>query len=262
MAFFPREHGAYGQLLFPLITALGVAGVSPAALLVALAAVAGFVAHEPLLVLAGGRGVRAVRERRAPAVRWLAIWGALACVAGIAAFWMVPARIRWSFLLPLVPATLLALTFFTKSEKTARGEVAAALAFALLATPVCLASGAPARDALGVGLAFAAVFVSATLSVRVIVLNVRGGGQPGAVRAMQRLVLVVSAVTVAALGWAAAGGLLPWVTLVAAAPGLAVGGVLVVAIPPPARLRAVGWTLVAASAAAALILIAGLRLLP
>ena len=47
----PREHGAYGQLAFPLVTALVIAGVTLSGVLIAVAAIAGFLAHEPLLVL-------------------------------------------------------------------------------------------------------------------------------------------------------------------------------------------------------------------
>ncbi len=53
MAFLPKEHGAYGQLAFPLVTALAVSGTSVPAGLIALAVVACFLAHEPLLVLLG-----------------------------------------------------------------------------------------------------------------------------------------------------------------------------------------------------------------
>jgi len=51
VGMFPKEHGAYGQLLFPLATSLLVAGVTGAALLTAVAACAAFLSHEPLLVL-------------------------------------------------------------------------------------------------------------------------------------------------------------------------------------------------------------------
>jgi hypothetical protein len=54
-------------------------------------------------------------------------------------------------------------------------------------------------------------------------------------------------------------GLLPWVLLLAIAPGVATAAILAVHPPPPTRLRAVGWTLVATSAAAAMILIVALR---
>jgi Cu/Ag efflux pump CusA len=43
----PKEHGAYGQIAFPLATAFAVAGVSAAGLFLCITAVAGFLAHEP-----------------------------------------------------------------------------------------------------------------------------------------------------------------------------------------------------------------------
>ena len=49
----PREHGAYGQIAFPTLTAFLVSDVSVAGLLIAAAVVAGFLAHEPAAVLLG-----------------------------------------------------------------------------------------------------------------------------------------------------------------------------------------------------------------
>ena len=57
-SLLPKEHGAYGQIAFPLATAFVVAGVSTAGLLLAAAVVAGFLAHEPAAVLLGLRGAR------------------------------------------------------------------------------------------------------------------------------------------------------------------------------------------------------------
>jgi len=37
--YLPREHGAYGQMAFPLVTAFGVAGVSAGGLLMATAVI-------------------------------------------------------------------------------------------------------------------------------------------------------------------------------------------------------------------------------
>ena len=68
----PREHGAYGQLSLPLVTALSVAGPSIAGLLVAVSAVAAFVAHEPASVLLGLRGARVRQELGRTATQWLA----------------------------------------------------------------------------------------------------------------------------------------------------------------------------------------------
>src|SRR4051812_49522750 len=66
----PREHGAYGQLLFPLVTALAVGRPRVVAWLLAASAVGAFLAHEPLLVLLGQRGARAARAQRGQAAIW------------------------------------------------------------------------------------------------------------------------------------------------------------------------------------------------
>lgn len=62
MSLWPKEHGAYGQAAFPLLAAFGVAGPSPAGVLLAVAVAAGFLAHEPAVILLGRRGPRARRE--------------------------------------------------------------------------------------------------------------------------------------------------------------------------------------------------------
>src|SRR5688572_29450477 len=71
MSLFPKEHGAYGQITVPLITAFLAAGVSTTGLLIATSMLAGFLAHEPALVLIGARGARAKRDLRQRAIRWL-----------------------------------------------------------------------------------------------------------------------------------------------------------------------------------------------
>jgi hypothetical protein len=258
MSLLPREHGAYGQLVFPLVTSFAVAGVTTPALLLGLAAVAGFLAHEPLLVLLGRRGPRARHNEWLRAGVWLTICGATTVGAGGAALWSMPAGARWSLLLPLLPTAFLAVALSAQREKSPPGEVAVALALSLVAVPACLAAGASTRIALSVAVVFALVFVTGTLSVRVVVLKVRGGGNPFAVRATRLIVFILAAG--AAVGLVAAGSrtLLPWTALIAATPGLLAAVALAARAPSPARLRAVGWTLVSTTAAAALILIVGL----
>src|SRR5512138_1977206 len=82
VVLFPREHGAYGQLTFPLVTSLAVAGVSAPALLLALSVIAGFLAHEPLLVVLGRRGARAQRQQHRIASIGLIVTGGVALVCG------------------------------------------------------------------------------------------------------------------------------------------------------------------------------------
>jgi hypothetical protein len=257
---WPKEHGAYGQFVFPLVTAFVVAGVSPAAILTSVAAAAGFLAHEPLLVVLGRRGLRAKRDEALRARRWLVFWGAVAVAAGFAGLWLTPAGTQWSFILPLVPSAVVAVSLFVGREKSTIGEIAVALAFSSVAIPVCLSSGAPLPTALAIGVVFAAVFTAGTLCVRAVVLNVRGGGDPHAVRATRVVLLVLSVAFASALALGVVLAAWPSATLIAVVPGLALSLGLAARPPAPTRLRAVGWALVCVSAAAAAILIVGLRM--
>jgi len=258
VSLFPKEHGAYGQLAFPLVTSLAVAGVTTPALLIALAAVSGFLLHEPLVVLLGRRGARAKRLQRHRAAVWLGMTMATTIGAGLATVWSLAPEIRWSLVLPLVPALFAGVAIAAKFEKSSIGEVAVALMFSFVAVPMCLAAGAPTGTALAVGIAFGLVFVAGTLAVRVMVIAVRGGATPRAARPLRMAILMLTSVASLALVAAASRTLLPWTTLLAAAPGLAGASWLAIFPPSPARLRMVGWTLVTVSAGAALILIVGL----
>jgi hypothetical protein len=257
MTFLPREHGAYGQLAFPLLTAYVVAGVTVPALLVGASAIAAFLAHEPLLVVAGRRGPRARREAGAPALRWLVATGGIAVVAGVAALLLASPAARPWFLLPLAPALVVAIAVALDREKSAAGELGVALAFSSLAVAVCVAAGATPRMGLAVALAFAAVFVVATLSVRSVIVAVRGGGDPTRAVLLRAAAVSVAAVALGALGVAAARGVLPWAAFLAPLPGV-LASVLVPWFSQPARrLRTVGWVLIAACFTASAILIVG-----
>jgi hypothetical protein len=256
---WPKEHGAYGQLAFPLATAFAVAGITWPAFLTGAAAVASFLAYEPWLVLVGRRGPRASRDQDARATAWLAVSGTAAMTAGAVAVWLSPPDTRWAFVLPALPAALFGLALAREQEKSVMGEIAAAAALSMVAAPTALAAGASFDVAVAIGGAFALVSVASTLGVRVVVLRVRGGGDHAAVRLTRWLFVIVSACVTVGLTAAAASSMLPWVTLSASAPGVAVAALLVFRPPPPTRLRTVGWTLVSTSALAALMLIAGLR---
>jgi YwiC-like protein len=252
---FPREHGAYGQLAFPLLTSFAVAGLSTPSLVIATSAIAGFLAHEPVLVLLGRRGARAQRHQHRLAIIALAVEGTIGAAAGVSAIVFASREIRWALLLPLAPAALLAIAIAIEHEKRALGEVAAAVTFSSVAVPIALAAGASLRVAFSIGVAFAAIFVTATLAVRVVILRVRGGGKPRAERNTRITVWIVSAALLASIAWASARHLTSWAAMAAAAPGV-LGAVWLSMRPPsPAYLRTVGWTLIATSALAALILI-------
>lgn len=257
-ALLPKEHGAYGQMIMPIATSIAVAGASPLTALLTAATAAAFLAHEPLLVLLGRRGGRATRELGPAARAWLAITLAAAGASGIWAALALPPGIRWSLAVPLVPAAIFIAALLRGREKRALAEIAVAAAFAGVALPLCVASGAPARAGTTVALAFAATFITATLAVRSIILATRGGGDPAAARRLRAATMAVSCTAAGTLAAAAAAGWLPWTTLVASGPGLAAATYLALAPPPPTRLRRVGWTLVAVSVSASIILVLGL----
>ena len=262
MSFFPKEHGAYGQMIFPLVTAMLVSGVSAGSLFFAIAVVAGFVVHEPLLVLLGFRGPRARREQGRAALFWVAGLIAVLVLAGVTALaWMQPAQ-RIYVVFPLIPALYLFVAAATGKGKSVAAEVAVAIAFSLVAIPLCLLGGPSVAAGVIVAMAFVTDFVLATLAVRVVIAKVRGGGDPRKVASMRAWVYGLAMAIAAAAAALASGGLLPWLPMIALVPGVATALWIAAFPPPPAKLRAVGWTLVTTSAIVALLLIFTLRAAP
>lgn len=255
---FPREHGAYGQIALPLATVLWAGSLTAPALALSLAVVMGFLAHEPLMVLGGARGARARRDEGRRAAIWLTATGAIGVGAAAAGVRSMPEAARWFLLVPLLPAILLAAASALGQEKSVTGEVAAALAFAGSAVPVGMAAGLPAASAVSVGAVFGSIFVGATLGVRGVILTVRAGGRPRAASATRLATVLFSIAAAGALLAGSVRGPLATATTAAAAPGLIAALALAAAPPSPTRLRTVGWTLVATSVSAAIILIAGL----
>lgn len=252
-ALLPKEHGAYGQMAFPLVTALGVAGVTPAAMLAAVAIVAGFLAHEPALVLLGLRGPRARRELGPAALPWLALLGAITTVGGISALLLTPSACRWTFALPLAPSLLVMAAIAKREEKSGHAEIAVALTFALAAVPLCVAGGGTLRQAAAIAVPFALIFVAGTLAVRTLILRVRGGGNPGAMRATRAAALIFIVCGVAATAMAIRSGWIPSSALVAAGPGLVLAAAVALTSPSPKHLKTIGWLLVGASTIAAIV---------
>lgn len=256
IVLLPKEHGAYGQLTVPLITAFSAAGVSTGGLLLAAGAVAAFVAHEPGAILLGLRGPRARREDGGAAMRWLACCVTVTVVAGVMSLLTIERDVRWSIAVPLAPAALLGIATIRGREKSWQGELSAALAFSGLAVPISMAGGASLKAAAEVAIPFALLFVTSTLAVRTVILRVRGGGDARAAIGTWRSTCGVTAVGAVCLAWMVAVGVLPVSTLVAAAPGLVTALVIAAGPPQPTRLRAIGWTLVAVSVLTAVIVVA------
>ena len=255
MSLWPKEHGAYGQVAFPLITAFAVAGLTVGGVLTAAAVLAGFIAHEPAAVLLGLRGPRARRALRRPATALLTACSVAGGIAGIGAVWAMDPRARASMAVLAVPALLLVFTMLRNQEKSWRGETAAVVAFATAAVPVTMAADATLQTALAVAIPFALLFVTSTLAVRVVILRVRGGGDPHAAAATRLATIAVTAAGAAGLALVSTAGFLSSSVLMAAAPGLLTAGTIAVHPPSPKSLRRVGWTLVAVSVVTALLIV-------
>ena len=256
--WLPKEHGAYGQVAFPLLTAFGVAGVSTGGLLLSVAVIAAFLAHEPAAIMLGLRGAGARRELGASAIQWLSGCLVIGIAAGVAGIVDLDPAARRALAIPAIPAVLLILAMIRGREKSWYGETAAALAFAGVSAPVTMPAGASITVALAVAIPFALLFTATTLAVRVVILRVRGGGDARATAAtkIRRATLVVSAVATVVIGAVTVAGWLAASVLMASAPGLVTAAIVAARPPAPARLRSLGWTLVAISTLTAMIVVA------
>jgi hypothetical protein len=163
---------------------------------------------------------------------------------------------RRALAIPSIPAIVLILAMIQGREKSWYGEAAAALAFAGVAVPVTMAAHAPIDVALAVAIPFALLFTTTTLAVRVVILRVRGGGDPRAMEATRRAGFVISATATALLGAMSIVGWLPSSILIASAPGLITATIVAARPPAPTRLRTLGWTLVGISTLTAAIVVA------
>ena len=247
----PKEHGAYGQLLFPVVTALLVARPGAAAFAIAAAAVAAFLSHESLLVLLGQRGPRAARELGAAARRWFAACAGAAAILGVAGIWLATPTARAALLIPIALAAVLGVWIARRQEHTTSGEILSAVSLSSLALPIALAAGASRTAALTCALVFAIAFIVATVSVRAVILWARKAAGVGT-RAVAAL---VAAGGVAALAALARAGMTSSAGAWAALPVCGVGFVLAIAAPSPRHLRTIGWVLVGATALTAATLI-------
>lgn len=253
------------MLAFPVASGLVVGGMSVAGLAFALLAVAGFLAHEAVLVVMGRRGERVRSSADAAARTRLAVLGAVAVVSGV--LFVVTAQgsaLAWAVPAALLGTSVMALVLAGRT-KSITGELLVAAAFASVHAPVAAAGhGAPpgstepeaAMLALGAGASFALIpmlvwaasFALATLAVHALKARFQrrkqGGESPG-----KRVVVASPATALIALALAAAA--VAAGHPLAAAPAALVPKallVLVVAVLDvhPRHLKRVGWSLVAA----------------
>ncbi len=248
----PREHGAYAQLGFPLLTGLIYSHGRPGGVGFAIAAVALFLAHEPLAVLAGVRGKRLQEQLGGAARRRVLALGGAAALGLAAAIGLAPSRAWLAAILPGGLALLLVPALGTRKLKSLPAETVVAAVFATSLLPVAL-TGPTTWLTAGVAAAvwFAAV-LPAIFAVHAIKVAFKG-------KAEGRWTLVAAPLSagLAALAAVTAALILPtWARdFLAVIPPAA--AVLVVSWirPHPKHLKRVGWAVVMADAAALVILL-------
>ncbi len=241
----PREHGAYAEVLFPLLTVFCLGQATLASFALSLAVVAGFLAHEPLQVLLGARGGVVQRELRGRA----RVQGALLLMLSIAgaAFGLYRAEPR---VLTAAAALLPALALVTGltvagREKSLLGELIVALLFAFAAVPVALAAELSLRSALCSALAWSAVFIVGTATVHAVIARKKRGSLAPSFAVVGLGLAITSGALFSLVSGAGA-----W--LLAAVPMSFVAIVALLLGVPPRRLRALGWAMVLAHVGAAL----------
>lgn len=246
-SLWPKEHGAYAMLAFPLVSSLWVLGASAAALLLAGAVVAGFFAHEPLLILLGRRGPRALRQLGDRARPRLVLFSVVAVSAAACSLWLAPHV--WSA--AMIPASLSVVVVAAVAlgrEKTIPGELAVAGAFSGACLPLGAAAGAPLHASAALAVVWLSTFALEAVAVKGTLARLKGGGT-GA-----RAAAILGSLAVAALGlsplWA---GTPSWCH--ALLPGAVASLGLCSMQVHPKRLRVVGWTLVGTDVATLLVLL-------
>lgn len=245
----PREHGAYAQLAFPLLSGLILGWPTVQAIGFALAAIGLFLAYEPLVVLLGVRGVRIQREEERTARRQLGVLVPMAALIGAGALIVSTDETRW---LALIPASFCAAVIPlvpARRVKTLAGETAVAAALASMHLPVASAGGASGLRLWGPAVVWFAGFFVATLSVHAIKARQKQREGWIGTAAMLSSITGVIAATALIVG-------VPSLRLLGIALALPVMAVLAVnaARVSAHALKRVGWTLVATDTATLVLL--------
>ncbi len=239
----PKEHGAYAILAIPIATALLIAGFTVVGVCVAVAAVAGFLAHEPLLVAWGHRGRRALSS--APSVnRRLAALLTLTLLGGTSAVALGSAEVRLALGLCLAMALVGFALAAGGMHRTMGGQLWGVGSLSVACIPILLAGGMESRFALEVWIAWWLGFTATTIGVRGVI-----AAQKRQPRLFHLSVLTaVSTAVVLPVGFQE-------YSLLVTLPMIAMSWYLL-CFPPPAKyLRRVGWTLVGGTLASALLVL-------
>lgn len=234
----PKEHGAYAELGFPLLTVLllGVPGLGTVAL--SLAVVCLFLMHEPALVLLGHRGTRLQREAGGLAMRLVSALALAGLGFGCAGLWLSPWSALWGALVPIAFVIALLPMTATRREKTLPGELLAAAALVAGSVPVALSASITVPATATVSIVWGVTFALGTLAVRLTVMSAKA-----ATASLRTVTLLLTLGTVLAAVWLSTLPEPPSRAALAVLPGAILALALTLFRIPPRRLRIVGWSI-------------------
>ncbi|MBB3208211.1 hypothetical protein FHS27_004038 [Rhodopirellula rubra] len=235
----PKEHGAYAILGIPMVTALVIAGPSVPGWCVVGASIAGFLAHEPLLVAAGHRGQRAKRATPAARGQLVALLG-IATACGLIALFTGSNAVR----LALAACALMAVSSFALGlngqHRTLAGQMWGVVGLSIPCVPILLAGGVVPVHAFAVWSTWLIGFGATTMAVRGVI-----AAQKRRSKILHWSCLIAFSLltgVLIAVGHSLAITVVPMLVM----------SVYLLLYPPPARhLKRVGWTLVGGTVASA-----------
>ncbi len=259
----PREHGAYAELLFPIAAVFLGGSPTTSTWLLAIGAIAFFLANEPLLVLFGQRGNRMQREESDRAKRALLVFLLVAFCAGVGGLLLAPVAVQYAAGVPLLLGGGLIMLAMQGLERSMVGEVLAAAALSSIAIPLGLSSGLGLAPTLAVALIWLVTSLLGTAAVRLTVARTKAKSDEALARTrFKRLLLILLCLAVIVVGVAAPYGSRMGLWVLAAAVPVAVVVLTMAILQPTARrLRLMGWTLVAANLCSLIAVVTTLKII-
>lgn len=232
---YPKEHGAYAILGIPLAAALVIGGTSAVAVLTAVAAIAGFVAHEPLMVSLGRRGHRAQVATPHAKRRLTALALVAAGSGGLAFYWASP-EVRLALVVCLLFAGLGCGMSIANRHRTLAAQLIDIMSLTVPGSVILLAGGVPLGLAFRFWLAWVIGRIATTTAVHSTIAGQKASAQGRVPRINE--VLVAASIACGAVGIAL--GQNEWIAI---APLL--GAAVYMRCRPPlrSRMRQIGWIL-------------------
>jgi len=259
----PREHGAYAELLFPIVSVLLGGAPTTSTWLLAIGAVGAFLANEPLLVLFGQRGTRMQREESDRAKRALLVFSLVALGAGIAGLVLAPTQVQYTIVVPLLLGVTLVMLAIQGLERSMFGEGLAAATLSSIAIPLGLSAGLGRTVTLSVAILWLTTSLLGTAAVRLTVARTKAKTDEDLRRvAFKRGILILVSSLAILVGVVGLSGSRDGLSILAAAMPVALVVLAVAALRPTARrLRLMGWSLVAANLCSLIAVVTTLKII-